>query len=78
MCSTQKQKCNDQNKYTQDNDTENKGHRLKAPIEVKCDGMPLGAGWLNASRSSRLPPLWVLSGSLRTAIRVEPRTIVSV
>ena len=30
MCSTRKQKCNDQNKYTQDNGTENKGHRLKA------------------------------------------------
>lgn len=44
MCSTRKQKRNDQNKYTQDNGTESKGHRLKAPIEVECDGMPLGAG----------------------------------
>ena len=50
MCSTRKQKCNDQNKYTQDNGTESKGHRLKAPIEVECDGMPLGADRLNESR----------------------------
>ena len=78
MFSNQRHKCNDWNKYTQET-VQRVGvigwKPLSKSTVMEC--LQEQDDWTD-SRSSRLPPLWVLSGSLRTAIRVEPRTIVSV